>query len=99
MPFPSQGALPHSGIGPMSPALAGGFFTTEPLGKPKLLLTPTPPKIRDPLDCDSQIPCTYTVLKMPSIHEFSKSQPGGFQAYKAKDGSVQTESRNTGVDF
>ena len=26
--------LPESGIEPMSPALAGGFFTTEPPGKP-----------------------------------------------------------------
>ena len=26
--------LPGSGIKPVSPALAGGFFTTEPLGKP-----------------------------------------------------------------
>ena len=26
--------LPRSGIEPMSPALAGGFFTTEPSGKP-----------------------------------------------------------------
>ena len=26
--------LPHLGIKPKSPALAGGFFTTEPLGKP-----------------------------------------------------------------
>ena len=26
--------LPDSGIEPTSPALAGGFFTTEPLGKP-----------------------------------------------------------------
>ena len=25
--------LPRSGIEPMSPALAGGFFTTEPPGK------------------------------------------------------------------
>ena len=31
--------LPGSGIEPMSPALAGGFFTTEPPGKPlKLIL-------------------------------------------------------------
>ena len=58
LPLPSQGALPHPGIKPVSPALAGRFFTTEPLGKPKLLLTPTPPKIRDPLDYDGQIPCT-----------------------------------------
>ena len=26
--------LPGSGIEPVSPALAGGFFTTEPPGKP-----------------------------------------------------------------
>ena len=37
LPFPSPGDLFHSGIQPASPAsptLAGGFFTTEPLGKP-----------------------------------------------------------------
>ena len=34
LPFPSSGDLPDSGIGSASPALAGGFFTTEPPGKP-----------------------------------------------------------------
>ena len=37
LPFPSPGDLPDPGIqltSPSSPALAGGFFTTEPLGKP-----------------------------------------------------------------
>ena len=34
LPFPSPGDLPDPGIEPMSPALAGGFFTTEPPGKP-----------------------------------------------------------------
>ena len=34
LPFPSPGDLPGSGIKPMWPALAGGFFTTEPPGKP-----------------------------------------------------------------
>jgi len=33
--FPSPGDLPDLGIEPMSPALAGGFFTTEP---PEMLL-------------------------------------------------------------
>ena len=33
LPFPSSGDLPNPGIEPSSPALAGGFFTTEPLGK------------------------------------------------------------------
>jgi len=29
-PFPSPGDLPDPGIGAVSPALAGRFFTTEP---------------------------------------------------------------------
>ena len=32
MPFPSSGDLSNPGIEPMSLALAGGFFTTAPLG-------------------------------------------------------------------
>ena len=31
--FPSPGDLPNPGIKPAFPALAGGFFTTEPPGK------------------------------------------------------------------
>ena len=34
LPFPSPGDLPEPGIEPMFPALAGGFFTAEPPGKP-----------------------------------------------------------------
>ena len=37
LPFPTPGLLPNPGTeltSPMSPALAGGFFTTEPPGKP-----------------------------------------------------------------
>ena len=34
LPFPSPGYLPDPGIESASPALAGGFFTTEPPGKP-----------------------------------------------------------------
>ena len=33
--FPTSGDLPHPGIKPVSPALAGRFFTTVPLGKPR----------------------------------------------------------------
>ena len=33
LPFPSSGDLPDPGIKPLSPALAGGFFTREPPGK------------------------------------------------------------------
>ena len=35
--FPSPGDLPEPGMEPVSPALAGRFFTTEPPGTP-----PTP---------------------------------------------------------
>ena len=38
-PFPAPGDLPNSVIEPTSPALPGGFFTTEPSGKPKGVLT------------------------------------------------------------
>ena len=34
LPFSSPGDLPYPGIKPESPALAGGFFTAEPPGKP-----------------------------------------------------------------
>ena len=37
LPFPLPGDLPNPGTEPTSPvslALAGGFFTTEPLGNP-----------------------------------------------------------------
>ena len=33
LPFPSPENLPHPGIKPTSPALAGRFFTTQPHGK------------------------------------------------------------------
>ena len=34
LPFLFPGDLPHTGIQPLSPALTGRFFTTEPPGKP-----------------------------------------------------------------
>ena len=34
LPFPSPGDLSNPGTEPTSSALAGGFFTTEPPGKP-----------------------------------------------------------------
>ena len=36
MPFPSPGDLPDPVIEPESPEAAGGFFTTEPPGKPNI---------------------------------------------------------------
>ena len=61
LPFPNPGDLPHPGIkpeSPMSPALAGGFFTTEPPGKPTEAL------------CPSQS-CTH--LERTSYHNFRAS--------------------------
>ena len=40
LPFPSPGNLPNPEIKPPSPAIVGGFFTTEPQGNP---LLPTGP--------------------------------------------------------
>ena len=34
LPLPTPGDLPDPGIEPMPPALGGGFFTSEPPGKP-----------------------------------------------------------------
>ena len=44
LPFPTPGDRPDPGIEPVSlvsPALAGGFFTTVPPGKPVDTITPT----------------------------------------------------------
>ena len=41
LPIPSPGDLADPGIEPTSPALAGGFFTTEPLGKPQVFFFPS----------------------------------------------------------
>ena len=38
LPFSTLGDLPNSGIKPVSPALAGGFFTGDLPGKPQTLV-------------------------------------------------------------
>ena len=55
--FPSPGDLPNTGIEPTSPALAGGFFTTEPPGKPSATIvcvcevTQSCLTLCNPMDC------------------------------------------------
>ena len=39
LPFLSRRDLSNSGIESVSPALAGGFFTTEPSGKPTVVVS------------------------------------------------------------
>ena len=70
LPFSSPADLPDPGIeltSPVSPALAGGFFTTEPPGKPIL-------NIRSP-----QLICLITRSLYPftSISPFPAKLPGG----------------------
>ena len=40
LPFPFPRDLPHPGMEPLTPALAGRFSTTEPAGKPLYLAIP-----------------------------------------------------------
>ena len=54
--FFSPGDFPEPGTEPVSPALAGGFFTTEPPGKPKIIgmvlmkVVQSYPTLCDPMD-------------------------------------------------
>ena len=50
LPFPPPGDLPDPGIEPMSPALAGGFFATEPSGKPCVVYNCSAMEPAAPLD-------------------------------------------------
>ena len=56
--FPPPGDLPDPGIQPTSPSLVGGFFTTEPPGKP--------PKLHDSDDINIQrdVKWNYCILKV-----------------------------------
>ena len=67
LPFPSPGDLSNPGIKPMSPALAGGFFTMAPPGNVIIIgqYTPLPlilfeffPCIINPHDLFSSSPPT-----------------------------------------
>ena len=60
-PFPSPGHLPNPGIKSASPALAGGFFTTEPPGKPQSGTACSP--VRSPL-CNQTFQCLCTSISL-----------------------------------
>ena len=50
LPFPPPGYLPDPGIEPTCPALAGGFFTTEPRVLNAAKLLQSCPTLCDPID-------------------------------------------------
>ena len=60
--FPSPGVLPGSGIKPMSPLLAGGFFTTEKWEIAKGEQEADHSGIRDPLRDISSLFCLVSLL-------------------------------------
>ena len=68
LPFPPPGHLPHLGVDPPSPALAGGFFSTAPPGKslgsppPCLLNVPNRKHFGGPYR-----PCIQSVESMPVL--------------------------------
>ena len=51
LPFPPLGDLPDPGTEPASPGLVGGFFTTEPLKKPMIMVHNNPFNVLLDSDC------------------------------------------------
>ena len=52
LPFPTPWDLSHPAVKLLSPALAGGFFTTVPPGKPlKLIMKASEVKVEVPQSC------------------------------------------------
>ena len=76
MPFPTPGDLPDPGMEPVSPALAGLFFTTEPGGKPftELLKFAT-------------FKSTYSLLQLLHVH--SETWPLGYLHYTELHEQIQ----------
>ena len=98
LPFPSPGDLPNAGIEPpslMSPALAGGFFTTSATWEASLLVAATAkslqscPTLSDPID--GSPPGSFHPWDSPS-----KNTGVGchclLQCMKVKSGSEVTQS-------
>ena len=72
--FLLQGNLANSGIEPMSSALAGGFFTTEPPGKPSMIaqfssVTQSCPTLCHPMNHSmSGLPVHHQLLEFMQTH-------------------------------
>ena len=73
LPFPLPGYLPHPGIEPVSPALIGRFFITEPpfqfSSVAQSCLT-----LGDPMECSTPgLPVHYQLFKLMSIESVMPS--------------------------
>ena len=77
LPFPTPGDRPDPGIEPttsVSPALPGGFFTTEPPGTPLLKhqfssVTQSCPTLCDPMNCSTPgLPVHHQLLEFTQTH-------------------------------
>ena len=69
LPFPSPGDPPNPGVKPVSlafPALAGGFFTTVPLGKP----SPLTIKLKFLSNSIENCFCSNVKREAPQLFEF-----------------------------
>ena len=87
LPFPSPQDLPHPGIeptSPVSPALAGGFFTTELPGMPPLFTHFIPSLCQQPLAFPQAL-LDYLYLRASEIDFclkcFSHKHPDGLLLY------------------
>ena len=74
LPFPSPGDLPSSGTEPVSPALAGRFFTTEPPGGP-VTLTGLHRKMRWNLDANPWLTLDTHMRWFPWLSEHNHAVP------------------------
>ena len=79
--------LPGLGIEPMSPALAGGFFTTEPPGKPRIFtgLKISPDWVLVKLPCQGPKECkedTPQEAKYRARNSMVSTNPEGWSGHR-----------------
>ena len=95
LPFPSPSDLPHPGIKPASPALAGRFFATQPPGNPQEMHTKHAQSLgwEDPLEKEMATPSSTLAWRIPGTEE-----PGGLQSMGSQE-SDTTELLSVPTQF
>ena len=100
LPFPSSGDLPDPEIKPVSPALAGGLFITEPPWKPSAMLTRI---LKESLDPSGIAGDVWLILRWHWIYNHPNPEPSVQRArsiqmeysYNFKINTDQMESHST----